>query len=330
MHVHEWRIKDWAVTVAAASPLPRLRRARAAVAGLAGDETASRAFRHGLWLAGAFTVAIAITEAIRGNVGGDAAAYYSVWARHGSPYTSSPETPGAYLYSPAFAQAIWPLTQLPWRVFCGLWLGLSGLVYAWLLAPLPLRWRGPLLLLALGLGAGGNIWPLFALVIVFGCRRPSLWAIPALTKITPCLGPIWFAARKEWRQLSVALGAILAITAVSAVIAPHLWFDWFRFLAAPHRAGKLAPPVEIPTRVLLPIELPIAVGITVLAARRNAPWLLPIAVLFAQPLLYGQSVLILAAIPRLGASRNHQITARMLPLRRRPRLSAASLRSLSG
>jgi hypothetical protein len=293
------------------------------VAGLARDETAARAFRHGLWLAGAFTFAIAIAQAVRGNVGGDAAAYYSVWPRHGSLYTSSPETPGAYLYSPAFAQAIWPLTQLPWPVFCGLWLGLSGVAYAWLLAPVPLRWRGPLLLLAFGLGAGGNIWPAFALVLVFGCRRASLWAIPALTKITPCLGPFWFAVRKEWRHLLISLGATLAITAVSAAVAPHLWLDWFRFLMTPHRPGKLAPPVEIPTQILLPIELPIAIAITGHAARRDAPWLLPIAMLFAQPLLYGQSVLILSAIPRLKATRSFGITGPRPPLPDRPPLPAA-------
>ena len=48
--------------------------------------------------------------------GWDARAYWLAW--HGPMYTTAPDSMGAYLYSPAFAQAIWPLAVAPWPAFC--------------------------------------------------------------------------------------------------------------------------------------------------------------------------------------------------------------------
>ena len=45
----------------------------------------------------------------------------------------------------------------------------------------------------------GNIHLLLGAVIVAGFRWPWLWALPLLTKVTPGVGLLWFALRREWR-----------------------------------------------------------------------------------------------------------------------------------
>ena len=64
--------------------------------------------------------------------------------------------------------------------------------------------------------AGGNVSLLLAVAIVVGFRWPAAWALVLLTKITPGIGLLWFAVRREWRHLAIALGATAAIVAVSA------------------------------------------------------------------------------------------------------------------
>ena len=39
------------------------------------------------------------------------------------------------------------------------------------------------------------------LAIVAAFRWPALWAFPLLTKVTPGVGVLWFAVRREWRAL---------------------------------------------------------------------------------------------------------------------------------
>jgi hypothetical protein len=275
-------------------------RARDFLGALSRDSVATRAFRHGLWLVAGFSLAFPVGEALSGKIGFDAHAYYAAWT-HGALYSAPPEKLGAYLYSPAFAEAMRPLTLFPWPVFCALWLTAIAAAYLWLLAPLPLRWRVPLLVIILSFDSAGNVWALFALVLVFGFRRPALWAFPALTKVTPCLGPVWFAARREWRNLAIAMGATLAIVAVSAAFSPHLWAEWFHFLLTTHPTarGIASPSALLPTPVLLGLGLPVALALTIYAAKRNRPWLLPVATVFAVPILAGQALFVLAAVPRL-------------------------------
>jgi hypothetical protein len=164
-----------------------------------------------------------------------------------------------------------------------------------------MRWRIPLLVIVLSFDTAGNVWAFFALVLVFGFRRPALWALPALTKITPFLGPVWFAARREWRNVAIAVGTTFGIAAVSAAASPHLWSEWFHFLLTTHpsRTGIAPPSALFPTSVLLATELPIALALTIYAARRDRPWLLPVAMVFAEPVLAGQALFMLAAMPRL-------------------------------
>ena len=125
-------------------------------------------------------------------------------------------TIGAYPYSPAFAQLVYPLDLLPWPVFVA-WTILIAAAY-WLTGP-------NLFLLGLAVGAmeiaGGNITLLLAVAIVAGFRRPWTWAFVILTKITPGVALIWFALRREWRSLFVALGATGLVLLVSYLVMPR-------------------------------------------------------------------------------------------------------------
>lgn len=178
------------------------------------DPVAARAARHAAWLVAAFALTFGAFA-----LGSDAHACYAAWSHH--LYGAPPETRDAFLYSPAFAQMIWPLTLLPWPVFLGVWLFWVALAYMWLLAPLPYRWRIPLYLICLGLSAPGNVWAFIAIGVVLGSRRAAPWAFLLLTKVTPFLGPVWFAARRQWRNVVLTLAMPAAIIAVSYATDPH-------------------------------------------------------------------------------------------------------------
>lgn len=262
----------------------------------------ARAIRHALWVVGLFTVVLALGHVLTGSLGLDAHAYWGAWRHH--LYSAAPQHTDAYLYSPVFAQVIWPLTLLPWPAFCFLWLVAVTAIYAWLLAPLALGWRIPAFLLCSLDIVTGNIWSGFALVLVLGFRYPAAWALPLLTKVTPVVGMIWFMARREWRSLLTALGVGIGLAAASFVFVPDLWLHWFRLLLHPNTFAhplqtSIQPQVDPPTALLFAVELPVAVGITVFAARTDRPWLLPVAMVFSNPVFTANAFVVLAALPRL-------------------------------
>jgi len=47
-----------------------------------------------------------------------------------------------------------------------------------------------------------------------------------LTKVTPGVGLVWFAVRREWRSLAIAATATAVVVAVSAAVAPGAWAGW--------------------------------------------------------------------------------------------------------
>ena len=251
-----------------------------------------------LWaFASSFALAGLLGVALLG-FGSDSHAYYQAW--HGPMYEELPGEPDAYLYSPGFAQALWPLTQLPWPAFALLISALAAKALSWLLQPVPLRFRLPLLVMCLPEILTGNIFWLLALVAVWGLRYPVLWAIPALSKILPTLGIIWFIARGEWRNLTIAVLCIIALSTVSFLAAPDLWAQWVRFLLSSAREDDVSnSPIAPP----LWLRAPAAICLTVYAARHDQPRWLPVAMLMTTPMLGHGAYALLAAVPRL-ASRN--------------------------
>jgi hypothetical protein len=208
--------------------------------------------------------------------------------------TSNPYVVGAYLYAPAFAQALYPLTTLPWPWFAALWTAAICAVYIWLVG----RWAFPLLLagavtLELYLGP---IDIFIAAAVVIGFRYPVVWAFPLLTKVAPGIGLVWFAVRREWRNLAIALSATVAIAGVSAVLAPQLRHDWFDLLRRSITDRQVVEGAYIGIPVWL--RLPFALGIITWGARTDRHWTVPIAVLLAMPILWiNVFTLLLAVVP---------------------------------
>ncbi len=202
----------------------------------------------------------------------------------------------AYPYSPAFLQILQPLRLLPWQAFMGAWalILMAALVYL----------TGPRLIL-LGLAFfglmeiwGGNIELLIAVAIVAGFRWPAAWAFVLLTKITPGVGLLWFAVRREWRALAIALGATVAVAAISYAVAPNAWLQWKDVLFA--NAGKSGTWAAVP--IPFWVRLGPAIAVVVWGALTNRRWTVPIASMLALPALwYGGLSIALAALPLVEA-----------------------------
>ena len=151
-----------------------------------------------------------------------------------------------------------------------------------------------MLLLVLPELIGGNVTLLIGLAIVAGFRWPGLWSFVLLTKVTPGIGLLWFAVRREWGSLWIALAATVAIVLVSTVAAPAAWREWFAVLAqnvgSPVTSGSLPiPPL---------VRFPIAIALIVWGARTDRRWVLPVAALLSLPVIwYGSLSLLVAVIP---------------------------------
>jgi len=208
------------------------------------------------------------------------------------PYARADWTqPIAYVYSPAFLQGLAGLRALPWEAFLAVWTALLVLAVRYLVGPR--LWPVAIAVAAVEL-LGGNIHLLLAVAIVAGFRWPALWAFVLLTKVTPGVGLLWFAVRREWRNLGIALGATAAIVTVSWVAAPGAWADWLDVLgaSAPKTVGTWA---AVPIPVWL--RLPVAIGVVVWGARTNRRWTVPVASMLALPALwFGSSSMLLAAL----------------------------------
>ncbi|HKG57452.1 MAG TPA: glycosyltransferase 87 family protein, partial [Candidatus Limnocylindrales bacterium] len=214
-----------------------------------------------------------------------------------APYANADWTsPIAYVYSPAFLQLVSPLTSLPWQVFIGMWTAILLAAVAFLTGPR---------LLALGVAvpamelAGGNISLLLAVAIVLGFRWPALWAFVLLTKITPGIGLLWFAVRREWRSLGIALGATLAVVVVSAFVLPHAWMEWFGVLATVGGRDGTWAAIPIP----LWARLPVAIAVVVWGARTDRRWAVPVASMIALPALWYGGLSMLLAVFALSGER---------------------------
>jgi hypothetical protein len=218
----------------------------------------------------------------------DARGFWMAW--QDGLYDIPWRTNEAYVYSPAFAQVLWPLTLLPWPVFAAGWtLAAIGCLF-WMRVPWMIAFPG-----VIDDILRGNIHVFMAAAIVLGLRYPATWAFGILTKVTPGLGLLWFAVRREWRQLAIALGATATIAIVSFVAAPALWTEWVALLVA--NAGETARIQVIPLPLL--VRLPVAALIIGFGGWTGRAWLLPIGVLVGLPNVWTSSTALLAAVPAL-------------------------------
>jgi hypothetical protein len=221
----------------------------------------------------------------------DAYAYWST--RDGILYEgSSVGILGSYLYSPAFAHLLIPLTLLSWALFNAIWTAINCALL-WYLAG---RWSLlALLFLPIPLEiVSGNVHLIYAYVAVAGLRWPALWAIPLITKVTPGIGLLWFLVRREWRNLAIAMAATAAIVLISVILDQAAWREWIALLLNSDQAPTQTPGWYVPVP-LLP-RLVIAAILVVWGARTNRPWVLPVAMTCALPLIWLNGLAVLAGL----------------------------------
>ena len=222
--------------------------------------------------------AYAVYFTTAGAHAGDAHAYWA--ADLADAYTTGVNERDAYLYSPAFLQALAPLKLLPWEAFWVTWTVLNLAVLGWTVGPVlavVLLLPGPLSPVWVNLWYG-NIAILMAAALVLVFRHASAWTFLLLTKITPGIGLLWFAARRQWPYLALAVGVTLAVLGVSFLLAPAAWLDW------PERLATTSP--EIFPLPPLPLRLVVAGVIVAAGGYFSARWTVPLAAVLAQPVFW--------------------------------------------
>ena len=243
----------------------------------------------GLLFAGYLFVFIAPSA---GTVGFDAYAYWRLDIEH--PYALVAGALGAFTYTPAAARLFAPAALLSWPVFLTIWLAILLATAIWL------GGRRALLVLAFPPVAielyHGNIHLLMAAAIAIGFRYPAAWAFVLLTKVTPGVGLLWFAVRREWRSLAIAVGATVAIAAVSVAVDARLWSEWISNAIAPVAAGGVGQNL-LPIPLVL--RLPVAAILVAWGGRTDRKWTVPVAAAIATPVLWVTSFAVLAAIAAL-------------------------------
>lgn len=257
--------------------------------------TRRRALRDGLALAGLLFAAylFVIVAPQAQTFGFDAFAYWSLDIEH--PYTQSAGYFGAFTYTPVAARLFSPAGLLSWPTFLWLWLALQVGTVVWL------GWRSALLVLAFPPVAveiyHGNIHLVMAAAIALGFRYPAAWAFILLTKVTPGVGLLWFAVRREWRSLAIALGATGILAILSFVFDFRLWEEWLSgAILRVANEGVGQPVLPIP----LALRLPAAAVLVIWGALGNRRWTVPLAAALAIPVPWFSGLAILAAIPALG------------------------------
>jgi hypothetical protein len=244
--------------------------------------------------AGALWLALILTELLPYDLTPrDVHAYWAV--NPADPYRGAQlGAEDAFLYAPAVAQLLAPFTHLSFDVFrvgygileLGV-LAVSGLAYA-LIIPGVVEDV-----------VRGNIHVLLAVAIVAGFRLPATWAAVLLTKVTPGIGLVWFAVRREWRalaQVATVTGVIIGASMLVGGIRP--WADWLTVLGSGAESGRtftylgLAPPTLV-------VRLPLAFAVVVWGAWSNRRWTVPIGALLALPVIWPSGFALLAAVPPL-------------------------------
>jgi Glycosyltransferase family 87 len=257
-----------------------------------------RAIRHALIIVGLLSLPyIVIVNQSKSMFGFDAYAYWSIDLDnlYGRSIGNTSDL-GAFRYTPAFAQVFAPFHALPWEVFLALWCAGMVVVLLWLGG----AWALPLLAfppVPLEL-YHGNIHLFMAAAIVIGFRFPLAWSFILLSKVTPGVGVLWFAFRREWRNFGIAVGGTAAIVAVSFAIAPNLWAEYAQTMAdnLAYDPGHPYPvPIPLPVRV---------VGAAVLVwwgARTDRSWVIPISAVIALPIIWFHGLAVLVAMIPLWA-----------------------------
>ena len=269
-----------------------------------------RLARDGLFVTG-IVLAIAFWAFYTIN-GGQPSDVHWYWAANPHDLYPHPELAerNGYNYTPAFEMVVGWGRLLPFEIFTAIWRAilLAGGVY--LAGPLT-----PLVLLTVPVASevnACNIQILLAIAVVLGFRYPATWSFVLLTKVSPGVGLVWFAVRREWRHLAIAVAATAAVAVVSLAFWADQWPGWVR-LVTTGGAPAVAP-------FYLPLweRLPFAIGLAIVGARAGWRWTVPVAATLALPVFYWISLsMLLGALPFVREAAGRWIIARGWSLERR-------------
>ena len=251
-----------------------------------------RALRDGAILAGLLFAAylFLVVAPQQQTVGFDALSYYLYSI--GNPYWLAHGTMGSFVYSPIAARLFQLDSLLPFWQFLWLWLALLVGTVLWLGGRRRWLWLLAFPPVALEL-YHGNVHLLIAAAIALGFRYPVAWTFVLVTKVTPGVGLLWFAARREWRSLAIALGVTGALVAISLVVDFPLWQQWIqRDLLVSFATPPSQPQLAIP----LLLRLPAAAALVIWGARTNRKWTVPVGAAIAMPVLWISAFSVMAAV----------------------------------
>jgi hypothetical protein len=155
-----------------------------------------------------------------------------------------------------------------------------------------------------------NIQFLLAAAIVLSFRKPdwwgSTWAFVLLTKVSPGIGLLWFALRREWRKLAWAVGVTFAIVILTFAIWPDRWFAWLALLSA--GSGDTA---VSPYYWSFWLRLPFALAFVLLGAWRGWRWPVVVAGTLALPIFFFFSPsMLVGVLPYLREATGRWLAAR--------------------
>lgn len=257
---------------------------------------------YAAWVGAAVFAFLGLVHAFLVGLGYDSHAYWAAVQHMDHLYTAPALSRDAYLYSPAFAQVIWPLGLLPWPVFGVLWSAFVLAAFAWLLKVLPTRWLVPALVATAPEVVTGNIYAFMALAVVFGVSRGAPWGLLGLTKVVPGVaGAVWLVARRRWRSVVSGAAVTVTVVAVSWLAAPSQWRDWLTFLrdgASPADGDQF-----ISSPALSAVLLCGGVTVALVGALTSRAWLLAVSVILLSPTIGLNTLTVLAALPRLALPR---------------------------
>jgi len=238
----------------------------------------------------------------------DAQAY---WAADPNNLYANPALQNGYNYSPAWELLIGWGRLLPLATFVAIFRAVILVALVWL--------AGPLTLFVLFLPPvasevnAGNIQFLLATAIVLSFRSGdgwgSTWAFVLLTKVSPGIGLLWFALRREWRKLAWAIGVTGAVAILTFAIWPDRWFAWLGLLTG--GAGSTAVP---PYNLSIWVRLPFAVGFVLLGAWRGWRWPVVVAGTLALPVFFFLSPsMLVGVLPFLREATGRWLASRAGP-----------------
>ena len=167
---------------------------------------------------------------------------------------------------------------LPFEAFVALWRAILLAALVYLAGPLTV-----FVLFTVPVASeinAGNIQILLALAVVLGFRFPAAWAFVLLTKVSPGVGLLWFAVRREWRALGIVTATTATLVAVSLITHGSQWPSYLELITS----GQT--PSVAPYYASLWIRLPVSIALVTVGALGGWRWTVPVAAMLALPVFY--------------------------------------------